>query len=85
MPLVLSNFTRYTPRILRRRKTFYRAKLLSLGDKRREMKSNGAGIQRKAKRSKIGTRLDRYIYKSAKGYKNPRYVELCAKADKIRN
>lgn len=39
------------------------------------------GMQREAKRSRLGNAQDRAIYTSAKGYKNPRYAALCAIAD----
>lgn len=39
--------------------------------------------ERNTKRSRLGNRLDRAIYKSAKGYKHPRYPALCRVANMI--
>lgn len=52
----------------------------------REMRNAGKGhheASRGEKRGRLGTRIDRAIYKSAKGHLDPRYPEICARADRI--
>jgi len=49
----------------------------------RRSSEGSKGMQREAKRSRLGNAQDRAIYKSAKGYKNPRYGDLCRRADDI--
>lgn len=48
-------------------------------------KAGSSDANRGSKRDNLGSASDRFIYKSAHGYRHPEYGRLCRRADTLNN